>query len=91
MENQVIYQFGRNENDVVCVSRGKYRDKSYIDFRIFYTDRESGDLRPTKKGITISEDLLPHLKKAVLECEQVQLTELKQPKKGIKPPFNSKG
>jgi len=81
MEKKKIYEFDRNPHEKVCVSRGAYRDRNYVDFRVFFTDPATGELKPTKKGITLAEDLLPQLKEAVFACEKAQLEELKYVRK----------
>lgn len=81
MDKQIVYQFKRNENEQVCVSISNYRDRNYVDFRVFFTDPASGELRPTKKGITLAESLLPHLKEAVEACEKLQVEAAKQVRK----------
>ena len=70
MENQVIYQFPRNSDEKVYVSLREYKERKYLDLRIFFRPKEGGDLRPTKKGVTMGLELLPELKKAVLLCEK---------------------
>ena len=79
MNKQVVYEFQRNQNERVCATIGSYKDRVYIDLRVFFNDPESGELRPTKKGLTIENTLLPHLKNALIACEKAQLSET-QPK-----------
>lgn len=73
MDKQVVYQFDRNQNEKVVVSIGAYKEKTYVDFRVFFEDPGSGELKPTKKGITIAENLLPHLKRAIGACEKTKV------------------
>ncbi len=75
MGKQVVYEFQRNKDERVCASIGSYKDRVYIDLRVFYNDPETGELRPTKKGLTIENTLLPHLKNALIACEKAQLPE----------------
>lgn len=72
MDKQVVYQFDRNQNEKVVVSIGSYKERTYVDFRVFFEDASSGELRPTKKGLTIAENLLPHLKRALGACEKAK-------------------
>ncbi len=80
MNTQVVYEFPRNKDERICASIGSYKDRLYIDLRVFFTDSRTGDLRPTKKGLTISSILLPQLKNALLACEKAQLTHSESPK-----------
>ena len=72
MSKTVVYEFQRNKDERVCASIGSYKDRLYIDLRVFFSDPQTGDLRPTKKGITLAQSLLPQLKNAVLACEKAQ-------------------
>jgi hypothetical protein len=63
----VVYEFKKNSSEKVIASFTTYRGKKLFDLRIFF-DASSGDetdWRPSKKGITISQDLIPELKKAI--------------------------
>ena len=70
MENQVIYQIPRSSDEKIYVSLREYKERKYLDLRIFFRPKEGGDLRPTKKGVTLSLELFPELKKAVALCEK---------------------
>lgn len=69
MEKRVVHQFQRNKEERICISVGTYKDKTYIDMRVFFTDQVTGELRPTKKGLTIAQNLLPQLKHGLSICE----------------------
>ena len=59
MEKQILHSFKRNETEEVQISIGSYKEKNYIDLRIFF---KSGDeWRPTKKGLTLTTELVPEL------------------------------
>lgn len=70
MTDQFVYQFLRNETESVCISIREYKQRRYIDLRVFYQPEDGTDLRPTKKGITIGLQLLPELKKGIIALEQ---------------------
>ena len=69
MERQIISDIAKNKYEFIRISRGDYKDKTYIDIRLFFTDRMSGELKPTKKGITIPSYLVNQLKIALGQCE----------------------
>ena len=75
MENQIIYQFHRNENEQVCFSFREYKDRKYIDLRVFFKPLDAQEIRPTKKGITLALQYLPELKKGIAVCEKKLLNE----------------
>jgi hypothetical protein len=41
--------------DVLRVSASTFKNREYIDIRVWYTDRD-GDLKPTAKGVSIRPD-----------------------------------
>lgn len=73
MEKQAVYSFKRNENEEVRVSIGEYKDKTYVDCRIFF-ETKTGDWSPTKKGITIASDLVPELIKGLEKASEAVST-----------------
>lgn len=70
MENQILYQFARNQDETVYFSLREYKDRTYLDLRVFYRPKDTEEMRPTKKGITLSLDLFPELKRGVAACEK---------------------
>ena len=63
-EKELVHSFDRSSTEQVQVSLSKYKGKTYVDLRIYYRASD-GEYRPTKKGITMSPDLLPELGEAV--------------------------
>ena len=70
MENQILHQFSRNQDETVYFTLREYKDKRYLDLRIFYQPKDAEEMRPTKKGITLAIELLPELKKGIMACEK---------------------
>lgn len=70
MENQLLYEFERNQDDAVRFSLREYKARKYLDLRIFYHPKEGEEMLPTKKGITIALELLPELRKGIQACEK---------------------
>ena len=70
MENEVVYEFSRNQDETVLCSLREYKSRAYIDLRIFFKPKNSEQLCPTKKGITLPTELLPELKKALAVYEK---------------------
>jgi hypothetical protein len=63
-ERELVHSFERSPTEQVQVALSKYKGKTYADLRIFYK-ADDGEYRPTKKGITVSLDLLPELGEAI--------------------------
>lgn len=59
------FDIQRNEREIVRVALSEFSGREFIDIRIFYRDEATGEYKPTKKGVTLSKDLYPELKKAV--------------------------
>jgi hypothetical protein len=70
MENQIAYQFTRNTNEFVCFSFREFKQRKYIDLRIFFKSDGSKELQPTKKGLTLSLQFFPELKKGIEHLEK---------------------
>lgn len=70
MDKQVVYEFQRNENERIRATVSDYKNKLYVDFRVFFSDVQTGESKPTKKGLTLPYALLPQLKNAVTACER---------------------
>jgi hypothetical protein len=63
-EAQIIHSFPKNPLEEVRVSVSVYKGKQYIDLRIYYKG-DDGEFHPSKKGLTMSPELLPDLVEAV--------------------------
>ena len=77
MQKKVLYEIQRNKDERIQFSIGSYKDRMYIDMRIFYTDQMSGELKPTKKGLTIPVTLLAQFQNAISVCEKSNLAKEK--------------
>ncbi len=63
-ENQLIHSFPKNTLEEIRVSVNVFRGRQYIDIRTFYKG-DDGEYHPSKKGVTLSPELLPDLEEAV--------------------------
>lgn len=59
-----IYKFKKNSYETIVIQFTKFKEKKLLDLRIWY-DSDEGEEKPSPKGISISRDLLPELKKGV--------------------------
>jgi len=69
--SEVIASFEKNSMEEVRVSLTEFKGKDLIDLRVYYQPEDGEEKRPTKKGITISPEKFPELKKAILALEKV--------------------
>ena len=70
--DELIAQFEKNATEVVRVSLTEYRGRKLVDVRVYYSDDE-GQYYPTKKGVSLSVDVYPDFKRALLELEKILL------------------
>jgi hypothetical protein len=73
-EPNVLATIPRNATEQVQISINSYKDKKYLDLRIYYTTDDGANWLPTKKGVTISPDNLVTLKDAVEKAMEELLT-----------------
>lgn len=67
-EQRIVHSFRKNETEEVRVSLRSYKDRNYVDLRLFY--EAEGQLRPTRKGITLGSEFLQELKRGIEKTEQ---------------------
>ncbi len=67
-EPKILATIPRNATEQLQISINSYKEKKYLDLRIYYTTDEGGTWLPTKKGVTVSPDNLLTLKEAVEEA-----------------------
>jgi hypothetical protein len=70
--DELIAQFEKNATEVVRVSLTEYRGRKLVDVRVYYSDDE-GQYHPTKKGVSLSVDVYPDFKRALVELEKILL------------------
>ena len=74
MAEEFIAEFQKNSTEKIRARIGEYSGHKFADLRIYYTDEDSSEWKPTRKGITFSPELWPEFKKMVDALEE----ELKQ-------------
>jgi hypothetical protein len=67
--SKVISEFSKNTQETIRVSITEFKGYELIDVRAYYRDNETGELKPTRKGITLSVELYDKLKEAILKLE----------------------
>jgi single-stranded DNA-specific DHH superfamily exonuclease len=77
---QVIHTFQKNKEEEVRFSIREYKERQYFDVRVWFLSGEGGEYHPTKKGITLSLELLPELRKGIERVSR-QASELALPRR----------
>ena len=68
--SEVIASFEKNSFEEVRISLTNFKGKDLIDLRVYYRPDDGEEMRPTKKGITISLEKFSELKNAILALEK---------------------
>jgi hypothetical protein len=68
--SEVIARFEKNSFEEVRISLTEFKGKELIDIRVYYQPEGEEEMRPTKKGITISPDKFPDLQKGLAALEK---------------------
>lgn len=65
--SKILHSFPKNSLEEVRSIVTEFKGKKYIDMRVYYK-AEDGSYRPTKKGLTLSPELVPELQEAMRVC-----------------------
>ena len=71
--SKLLATIARGTTEQLQIALSEFKDKKYLDLRIFYTTDSGNTWLPTKKGVTVSPDNLELLKDAIDKA----ITELK--------------
>ena len=74
-EAKILTTIPRNATEQVQISINSYKDKKYLDLRIYYTTDDGATWLPTKKGVTFAPDQLDILSEAIEEAKKEFMTE----------------
>ena len=62
---RIIHTFQKNPEEEVRFTLKEYKDRQYLDLRLWFHSSTGGEYFPTKKGLTLSLDYLGELKKGL--------------------------
>ena len=65
----VIRDIDKGGGEVIRVELSEFKGKTYLNIRIWYMDKNTNELRPSQKGVTIKPELYSQLKDALLSAE----------------------
>lgn len=69
--SELVARFEKNSFEEVRISLTEFKGKDLIDIRVYYQPEGEEEMRPTKKGITISPEKFSELKKGIQSLEKV--------------------
>jgi hypothetical protein len=70
MMDDVVYRIAKRQDEEVCISLSEFKDRKYLDVRVYFQPKDSDEMKPTKKGITLDVGLLSELRKGLATCEK---------------------
>lgn len=66
--NGVICEVQKSETEIIRISTTEFKGTSYVDIRIFFRQKDTGEYRPTKKGLTVTSELFREIVKGITEA-----------------------
>lgn len=74
-ESQVIHVFPKNPDEEVRFSIRTYKERRYLDVRLWFRPSAGGDYRPTKKGITVGVEHVQEFHRGIEQALQAASAE----------------
>ena len=68
-QEEIIYEFDKNEREVVKLRKSVFKGKEYVDLRLYVKTPEGEDDIPTKKGVNLPVEMIAELKKAIAKLK----------------------
>jgi len=72
---RIIAEFSRSDEEKVRLGLKAYKGRLYFDMRIWFTDKETLKIVPSRKGLCLTIDCLPQMREflEILESTQKNL------------------
>lgn len=62
---QIVHTFYKNGNEEIRITLRQYKERKYVDLRLWFQPPKGGEYRPSPKGITLGFEYLPELKRGL--------------------------
>ncbi len=66
---QLIHSFPKNPLEEIQISLTVFKKKQYLDLRVYYKG-DDGEFHPSKKGLTVSLDLMADLEEGIRKARE---------------------
>lgn len=66
---ELIGKIEKNNREEIQIKKVEKKGKQYIDIRVFWSDGESDEFKPSQKGVTVPYDSLDQLKELIGRIE----------------------
>ena len=70
-KENLITQIKKNSSEVYRIYEKEYEGYKFIDVRIYYMDKNSGEYKPTKKGISIMPNNAGQVIEGIMKAMEV--------------------
>ena len=70
VEDKILYEFNRNSDETIYFTLHEYKQRKYLDLRVFFKPKDGDEMRPTRKGLTLPIELVGELKKGIDSCQK---------------------
>jgi hypothetical protein len=70
---KVVAEVKKNDKEKIIISANRYNGTKYVDVRVWYKDDNSGEYRPSKKGLAINLKILPEITEKMIEAGKVSI------------------
>jgi hypothetical protein len=70
-QNETVFEMPKSETEIYRISIRKYKGVSYVDLRIFFSEKATGEFRPTKKGLTFRKEFLSGIAQGLCQAEEL--------------------
>lgn len=69
--DRVIHTFQKNPDEEIRLTIRPYKDRYYLDLRLWFRPSGGGECHPTKKGLTVGLEHLQELRKGLERADKV--------------------
>lgn len=69
-ENVVVYRFQKNPEEEVRFSLREYRERQYVDLRIWFLPASGSEYHPSKRGLTLGLNWFGEVKKGIERMDE---------------------
>jgi len=66
----IIKDIEKGGGEIIRIEISEFKGQKYLNLRIWYTDKASGEYKPTPKGIAIRPEFYDQLKDGILSAEE---------------------
>ncbi|MCX7842993.1 MAG: transcriptional coactivator p15/PC4 family protein [Clostridia bacterium] len=64
-KEEMIGKIAKNNREEIQIKKVEKKGKKYVDVRVFWLDGESGEFRPSQKGVTVAYESFSYFKELI--------------------------